>query len=53
MLLSLSCFPLHIQNRDNHTGGNTEAMKEKAKQRMINDEHHQLDIGNDESLPFL
>lgn len=53
MLLSLSCFPLHVQNRDSHTGGNTEEMKEKAKQRMINDEHQQLDTGNDESLPHL
>lgn len=53
MLLSLSCFPLHVQNRDSHTGGNTEEMKEKAKQRMINDEHQQLDTGHDESLPYL
>lgn len=27
--------------------------RQNAKQRMINDEHQQLDTGNDESLPYL
>lgn len=49
MLLTLSCFLLQVQNRENHSGRNTIEMKEKAKQRVINDEHQQLETENDGS----